>query len=170
MSIEVQISKAEDLDLILGFYEMARTYQKTVFHKQWQDFDVDMLQQEILEGRQFKLIKDGNVAAIFAITYADELIWGADAAPSIYIHRIVTHAQFKGQHLVKDIAQWAVKFAAEKAIPYVRMDTWSDNLRLLEYYQNCGFTHTGRVDLKKTAGLPKHYEGISLNLFEIKVV
>ena len=49
------------------------------------------------------------------------------------------------------------------------MDTWSDNEKLLEYYTSCGFEYVGVVHLQKSEGLPKHYEGISLSLFEIIV-
>jgi hypothetical protein len=47
------------------------------------------------------------------------------------------------------------------------MDTWADNEKLLEYYTSCGFDYVGVVSMEKTDGLPKHYEGISLSLFEI---
>lgn len=47
------------------------------------------------------------------------------------------------------------------------MDTWADNEKLLEYYTACGFDYVGVVTMDKTEGLPKHYEGISLSLFEI---
>ncbi|GGE62729.1 hypothetical protein EV200_105275 [Pedobacter psychrotolerans] len=49
------------------------------------------------------------------------------------------------------------------------MDIWADNKKLLEYYTNCGFNYVGVVTMEKTYGLPKHYEGISLSLFEIKI-
>ena len=49
------------------------------------------------------------------------------------------------------------------------MDTWADNEKLLAYYTGCGFAHVGNIQIKADSGLPKHYEGIHLNLFQIKV-
>ncbi|MCX3265740.1 GNAT family N-acetyltransferase [Pedobacter agri] len=105
----------------------------------------------------------------FAVTFTDQLIWGDRDFDSIYIHRIVTHPDFRGYSFVKEIIKWAKKYAAELQIKYIRMDTWADNEKLLKYYNGCGFTYVGVVILQKSEGLPKHYEGISLSLFEIIV-
>jgi RimJ/RimL family protein N-acetyltransferase len=48
------------------------------------------------------------------------------------------------------------------------MDTWGDNQKLIDYYQKCGFKFLGII-IPDQAGLPKHYNGISLSLFEIEV-
>jgi RimJ/RimL family protein N-acetyltransferase len=48
------------------------------------------------------------------------------------------------------------------------MDTWGDNEKLIAYYQKCGFEFLGIITPDYN-GLPKHYEGITLSLFEIKV-
>jgi hypothetical protein len=68
---------------------------------------------------------------------------------------------------VKEIIKWAKDYAANNNIKFIRMDTWADNKKLLEYYTGCGFDYVGEVTMEKTDGLPKHYEGISLSLFEI---
>ncbi len=51
----------------------------------------------------------------------------------------------------------------------VRLDTWGDNQKLIDYYQNCGFSFLGVITPQKTINLSKHYERISLSLFEIKL-
>ena len=48
------------------------------------------------------------------------------------------------------------------------MDTWGDNDSLIAYYQKCGFDFLGIIT-PDYDDLPKHYEGITLSLFEIKV-
>ncbi|MCZ4245146.1 GNAT family N-acetyltransferase [Pedobacter punctiformis] len=171
MQNEVQVlnSEAKDIDVIFDFYDMAIEHQKKVFNKHWQGFSREMVTTEIAENRQYKILVDGQVAAIFAVTFDDELIWKERDQDSIYIHRIVTHPDFRGYSFVKQIVEWAKKYAAENDLQYIRMDTWADNEKLLKYYTGCGFDFAGTVSLTKTEGLPKHYEGISLNLFEIKV-
>ena len=49
------------------------------------------------------------------------------------------------------------------------MDTWGDNQKLIDYYTACGFEFLGLVEPTRSPDLPKHYEGISLSLFEIKI-
>lgn len=169
--IEVVNSKAEDIDTIFEFYDMAIAHQKKVFNKHWQGFSQELVQKELIENRQFKILVDGQVASIFAITFNDPEIWEEkDAQPSIYIHRIVTHPNFRGYGFVNIIIDWAKEYAQQNQIEFIRMDTWADNEKLLAYYTSCGFNHVGSIQIKENSGLPKHYEGISLNLFEIAVI
>lgn len=167
MQIQVLNSQINDIDTIFDFYDMAIAHQKKVFNKHWQGFSRTLVEIEIAENRQYKILVDGTVACIFAVTFSDQLIWGDRDHDAIYIHRIVTHPDFRGYAFVKEIIKWAKKYASANAIKYIRMDTWADNEKLLAYYTGCGFDYVGVVTMEKTEGLPKHYEGISLSLFEI---
>jgi ribosomal protein S18 acetylase RimI-like enzyme len=161
-------STIEDIDAIFNLYDAAIAYQKTVFHKQWQGFERELVKTEIAEQRQWKIVIDGQIACIFALTFEDALIWGSkNSDPSIYIHRIVTNPAFRGARFVKQIAVWAKEYAPSIGKRFVRMDTWGDNPRLIDYYQECGFLFLGLTTLTKSEGLPKHYEGACLSLFEI---
>lgn len=169
-NIMINNSLPADIDKIFEFYDLAVAHQKKVFNKHWQGFSRDLVQTEIAEKRQYKILVDGQIAAIFAVTFNDPEIWEEkDAQPSIYIHRIVTHANFRGHGFVNHIIVWAKEYARNNQIDFIRMDTWADNEKLLAYYTGCGFNHVGSIAIKADSGLPKHYEGISLNLFEIAV-
>ncbi|WP_205942962.1 GNAT family N-acetyltransferase [Pedobacter frigidisoli] len=169
MQIQIQNSQSTDIDVIFEFYDMAIAHQKKVFNKHWQGFSRELVTNEIAENRQYKILVDGVVACVFAVTFNDKLIWGDRDHDSIYIHRIVTHPNFRGYSFVKEIIKWAKKYALENHLKYIRMDTWADNEKLLAYYTGCGFDYVGMVTLNETEGLPKHYEGISLSLFEIVI-
>lgn len=169
MNLQIINSTAEDLDTIFAFYDLAVAHQKKVFNKHWQGFSSALVTQEIEENRQYKILINEQVAAIFAITYNDPQIWEErDKDSSIYIHRIVTHPDFRGYGFVKLIIEWSKAYIKYNHIDYIRMDTWADNEKLLQYYTGCGFNHVGSIKIAADSGLPKHYEGISLNLFEIK--
>ena len=168
--MQVINSTKADINTIFEFYDMAIAHQKKVFNKHWQGFSLELVTQEVAENRQCKILVDGEVACIFAVTFNDPQIWEEkDQQPSIYIHRIVTHPNFRGYGFVNRIIDWAKDYAKANAIEYIRMDTWADNEKLLTYYTGCGFAHVGSIQIAPNSGLPKHYEGISLNLFEIKV-
>ena len=167
MQIEVLNSQSTDIDIIFGFYDLAIAHQKKVFNKHWQGFSRELVQTEIAENRQYKILVNGEVACVFAVTFNDALIWGDRDHDSIYIHRIVTHPDFRGYAFVKEIIKWARQYCLDNDLKYIRMDTWADNEKLLDYYTSCGFEYVGVVTMQKTDGLPKHYEGISLSLFEI---
>jgi ribosomal protein S18 acetylase RimI-like enzyme len=163
-------STIEDLEEIFRFYDMAIAYQKTKFNKQWEGFEKSLIENEIAQKRQWKIMIDNEIACIFAITFEDESIWKEkNKDKAVYFHRIVTHPKFRGQHFVKKIVAWGLEFAIQKKLDFLRMDTWGDNESLIAYYQQCGFDFLGIIT-PDYSNLPKHYKGITLSLFEISIV
>jgi RimJ/RimL family protein N-acetyltransferase len=157
-----------DVDVILGLYDKAIEFQKQVFHHSWLGFDRKMVETEINEKRLWKIIDEEQIACIYSVTYSDPFIWGKRGHDSaMYIHRIVTNPDFRGRGYVRSITEWAKDFAKSNNIRFVRMDTWGDNQKLIDYYQDCGFKYLGVTTPEITDALPKHYVGISLSLFEI---
>lgn len=157
-----------DLEIIMRLYDDASEFQKTVFNKGWVGFDRERIVTEITEGRLWKILEDEDVACIFTITYSDPILWGERSRESaMYIHRIVTAPEFHGRGYVRKITAWALEHAREKSLRFIRMDTWGDNQKLLDYYQNCGFKFVGVTSPPESPTLPDHYRGISLALLEI---
>ena len=171
MDYIIEQSTMNDLPQILELYDMAQHFQKqkkTVVV--WPNFDSALMKKEILEGRQWKLIINKKIVCVWAIAHSDPQIWeerNNDAA--IYIHRIATHDQFRGQHMVSKIVEWAKPFAKLFHKEYIRLDTLGDNQRLITYYKAAGFTFLGMFSMKNTDGLPAHYQNVEACLFEIKL-
>jgi ribosomal protein S18 acetylase RimI-like enzyme len=81
----------------------------------------------------------------------------------------VTNPLFRGRGYVRAIVEWAKDYGETSGRNFIRLDTWGDNQKLIDYYRNCGFSFLGVISPQETSNLPKHYEGISLSLFEIKL-
>ncbi|MBX7169931.1 MAG: GNAT family N-acetyltransferase [Pyrinomonadaceae bacterium] len=168
--MKFQNSTISDFTQILKLYDLAIEFQKTVFDKTWLPFDQKMLEKEIAEKRHWKIVINDQIACIFSITFSDPLIWKEnDSDSAIYIHRIVTNPDFRGQKFVPKIVVWTRDYVRSIGKTLIRMDTWGDNQKLIDYYVECGFEFLGVITPTKTVELPKHYEGITLSLFEIKI-
>ena len=168
--MEIINSSIEDLELILNLYRAATEYQKERFISHWPEFDSQMVINEILENRQWKMMIDGEVACIWATTFSDPMIWeDKDIDPSIYIHRITTNPNFRGKGLVNKIVGWSKDYATQNSKRFVRMDTVGENHKLIEHYTTCGFDFLGLFQLNNTDGLPLHYHNAVVSLFELKV-
>jgi len=163
-------STMADIDVIFRFYDDAIAFQKTVFDKHWKGFDPAAIEKEILDGRHWKVIKDGEVACVFVVQFSDLLIWKEkDRDPSIYLHRIVSHSAFRGSNFLHSIIQWAKQVAKAQSLQYVRLDTWGDNPSLIAYYVKSGFQHVGFSVPDHPEKLPKHYHADNLALLEMAV-
>jgi RimJ/RimL family protein N-acetyltransferase len=170
MNFQIQNSNSNDTDEIFRLYKIATDFQKTRFTSHWPEFDRELIETEILENRQWKIVAEGKIACVWATTFNDPQIWeerNEDSA--VYIHRIATNPDFRGQNLVGKIVEWAKNYAKENQKKYIRMDTVGYNLGLINYYTRCGFDFLGLLKLKNTGGLPAHYENATVSLFQIDV-
>lgn len=160
-----------DIDQILLLYDYARQLQQERKMVVWPHFDKAFLQNEIVEQRQWKLIINNEIACNWAVTFNDREIWGErDNNNSIYIHRIATNANLRGNRFIDNIVQWAKDYANKKGKQFVRLDTLGNNTRLIQHYTSAGFDFLGIHKLTDTATLPLHYQNEpNCCLFEISV-
>jgi ribosomal protein S18 acetylase RimI-like enzyme len=162
-------STISDIESTFKLYEIATSFQKKKFPgNQWPIFSRTLVETEIKENRQWKLLINGQIACIWAITFSDPQIWeDSNDDLAIYIHRIATNPNYRGQNLVSNIVEWAKKYSADKQISFIRMDTCGHNKRLISHYEKCGFTFLGISKLKNSEGLPSHYHDADVCFFEI---
>ncbi len=167
---KIQNSTSDDITEIFRLYQIARDYQKPRYKVVWPEFETNLIEDEIKNNHQWKLIIDNKIACIWATTFNDVLIWeDKDKDPSIYLHRIATNPEFRGQNLVKKIVDWSIGYATKNNKKFVRLDTVGENKKLIDYYQKCGFDYLGLFQLANTKSLPDHYKIDDVALFEIKI-
>lgn len=160
-----------DIEEVFKFYKIASEYQtakkKVVV---WPDFERAMVETEIAENRQFKLLINNEIACIWAITFSDKQIWEERSKDTaVYIHRIATNPKFRGNNFVADIVTWAKEYVNQKNIQFIRLDTLGNNTKLIAHYKNAGFDFLGLFNLKNTDSLPDHYQLAPVCLFEINL-
>jgi ribosomal protein S18 acetylase RimI-like enzyme len=164
----IENSTPDDIDKIFSLYETARSIQKEKGATLWPHFDEELIQTEISEKRQWKVVIDNQIACVWATTFDDPQIWGdANEDPALYIHRIATNLAFRGQNMVSEIVKWATENAAFHQKRFIRMDTVGENKGLIDYYQKSGFEFLGLHKLTNTDGLPAHYYNATVSLFQI---
>ncbi len=170
MNFQIQNSNSSDIDEIFRLYKTAVDFQKTRFTVHWPEFDKELIETEISEKRQWKIVADGKIACIWATTFDDPQIWEEkNEDPAVYIHRIATNPDFRGQNLVGEIVEWVKLYSIKNQKNFVRMDTVGDNPGLINYYKKCGFDFLGLLKLKNTEGLPAHYDNATVSLFQITI-
>ena len=170
MNFQIQNSNINDIDDIFRLYKLATDFQKTRFTVHWPEFDRTLIETEIAENRQWKIVTDDKIVCVWATTFNDPQIWEErNEDPAIYIHRIATNPDFRGQNLVGQIVEWVKIYAKEIQKKFVRMDTVNDNPGLINYYIKCGFDFLGLLKLKNTEGLPAHYDNATVSLFQMTI-
>jgi hypothetical protein len=168
--MQILNSTIKDLNEILRLYDLAIAYQKTKSDKYWKGFHEQLIKNEIENGSHWKIVANGIIVCIFSTTKEDAIIWKEkNSDPAIYLHRIVTNPNFRGNNYVLVILEWLKLNSKRMEIEYIRLDTFADNQSLVDYYIKCGFKFLDTITMTESTGLPKHYENAKLGLFEIKL-
>ncbi len=168
--MKIENSTPQDVPKIFELYRIATAYMKSKNQVSWPEFSKALIDQEIEEKRQWKILIEGEIACIWATTLSDELIWGeANNDPSIYIHRIATNPNFRGRNFVHHIVTWADEYAKANDLKFIRLDTVGLNKGLIGHYEKHGFEFLGANKLENTDGLPSHYKEGPVCLFQRKV-
>jgi ribosomal protein S18 acetylase RimI-like enzyme len=157
--MKIENCMMNDIDNILSLYESARQLQTKKEMVVWPIFEKDLIEKEITEQRQWKLLIDNIIACNWAITFADKEIWEErDKNDAIYIHRIATNPDLRGNRYVDKIVEWAKEYAEQKNKQFIRLDTLGNNTGLINHYTSSGFQFLGMFELTNTEGLPGHYQ------------
>ncbi|WP_319044852.1 GNAT family N-acetyltransferase [Kribbella solani] len=78
---------------------------------------------------------------------ADTELWTPEerAEPSRYVHKLTVDRQFAGTGLGARILNWAGDQAAREGAAWLRLDAWTTNPKLHDYYVRQGFEHLRTV-------------------------
>jgi ribosomal protein S18 acetylase RimI-like enzyme len=160
----------EDLPVIYEMFEQAIAFQKKNNYIGWQDYDKAFIRSDVENQLLFKITNGEDVICIFCICFTDLLIWrDKEQGNAIYLHRIVLNQHFKGEKVFKKVLDWAIPFATEKKLKYIRMDTWADNAKIIAYYESYGFKFIENYTTPGTEALPVQHRNLNVALLEFEL-
>jgi len=112
-------------------------------------------------------IKDGltwmvedNGILIGTITYrkrGTDLLWEADELrlPAVYVSRLIISRGYAGQGIGAALIDWAGQRGIQEwGANWIRVDVWTTNAGLHQYYKNQGFTHLRTKEFQKEWDYP----------------
>lgn len=163
-------AREEDLPFIYRLFEEAIRFQKQNHYIGWKNYDKEYIQKDVENGLLFKLVRGKSIVCIFSVCYSDVLIWREkEKGEAIYLHRLVLNREFKGEKVFQSVLNWALFIAKEKGLRYIRMDTWAQNEKLIDYYQNYGFQFVENYTTADTEDLPLQHRNLNVALLELAI-
>jgi len=166
------ITKADsnDLPIIFNLFEEAIKFMKRKNYIGWKSYDKEFIKSDIEQGLLFKITRSNEIACIFSVCYSDALIWREkEKDNAIYLHRIVLNRNFAGEQLFNKVLEWAIQFAKNRKLDYVRMDTWADNEKIIAYYKSYGFSFIENYTTPNTENLPVQHRNLNVALLELPI-
>lgn len=169
-NISIDNTTKEDLPKVLRIFEQAMALQGKNGYKVWDSIDKAGLEKDIEQGLQYKIVQQNDMLCLFSIQYQDPFIWrDRDRNDAIYLHRIVVNPDFRGQKQFQKVLAWAKQFALSRGLKYIRMDTWADNFKIIDYYKSFDFEFIENYTTPDVPGLPMQNRNLRVTLLELKL-
>lgn len=169
MEITFRLAVETDMQWLMNAYRSAIDYQQSVSKVYWLQPTHEEIAEMIEMGKIWIISLSGQDIASFVLLNEDHAIWGdLEKGDSIYLHRIVTMIRGKLK-IMPLLIEWALSQARQKGKKYLRMDTWTDNQPLIDYYRSFGFALLGHQRAAQPELLPSYYTAIELALLQLPV-
>ncbi|ARF83219.1 GNAT family N-acetyltransferase [Kitasatospora aureofaciens] len=155
------ITRAEITDLVrlTQFRVDAARWLAALGSDQWSTtFPSDQIAQSIRSGEVF-VVRDSADADDLAATItldgaADPLLWTPQERQdkAQYVHKLTVDRKFAGLDLGTRLLDWAGDRAARHGAQWLRLDAWTSNIRLQQYYTERGFQHVRTIHDPEAGG------------------
>ena len=159
-----------EIPIITILFEQSIEWYTRQGYKVWQSIDRSGLEKDIEQGLQYKIQRGKELLCVFSIQYKDPFIWRErDRDCAIYLHRIVVNPKFRGLRLFEKVLNWAKRHAKENKISYIRMDTWAENNKIIDYYSTYGLVFIENSTTPDAPELPQQNRNLEVALLQLKV-
>lgn len=163
LPLTLRRATADDLQVVLALIEEAAQWLPAKGTDQWSKPWPDEQKRNArvlddLEAKKTWLAVDGTtIAATITVDPVDTGIWPAEQRrePAVYLRRLIVDRRYSGLQIGARLLDWAGHFAASKhRAAWIRIDVWTTNYDLHDYYRDQGFTDAGLRDLEDEPEYP----------------
>ena len=170
MAIVIKNTSIEELDRSCEIMDKGIAFQKRKGHPHYLTNDRQFHERDILLGQHYTVYVDGEVGGIFSLSFNDKVIWrDKEKGDAVYLHRIITKDEFKGQRLLQHIIDWTIRYTRNQKRKYIRLDTWDNNPPLVDYYKSFGFYISEHFTMPQTDELSVNAWGNDVVLMQLDV-
>lgn len=146
----ITLAQLSDLPRLIRFRSDAAEWLAKVETDQWSTpFPAEQIAKSVKAGEVF-LVKesegDDAAATVTLDRVIDPELWelwtpSERTEPALYIHKLTVDRRYSGRDLGGRILDWAGDRAAQQGARWLRLDAWTTNTALHQYYLRHGFQH-----------------------------
>jgi ribosomal protein S18 acetylase RimI-like enzyme len=138
-SVEIKPATPADLDDVLEVLNEAARWLNSRGIKQWpiDGFPRDLIAGDISRGEVYLARRARRAVGSFTLQSSDELFWPGATEAASYIHRIAVRREARGLGI--ELLKFAERVTAAAGRKILRLDCFSGNDVLCNYYERAGF-------------------------------
>jgi GNAT superfamily N-acetyltransferase len=155
--LSIRQATPADTPTVVELWNEAKDWLAAQGLDQWQ-YPIKMHNVDrAIDARLCWLVEPRNGSAVATITLefdADLSLWRPAEMPdeALYVHRLVVRRSKAHQNLGAEILDWADDQVRTAGRTFLRLDAWTNNVRLHEYYRCLGFRLVRIVDHPSGSG------------------
>ena len=144
-----------DLENIMKMYKSCVTGMLENGIDQWDDTypNTEIISEDLNVGTYYVAEIDGTIIGGVNIdknqdnTYLT-LDWEDKSDSFLVVHRLGVKEEFWNKKIGKYLMLFTENLVIEKGLKSIRLDTYSGNLKAMEFYRRIGYSELGTIDLK----------------------
>ncbi len=150
--MSIELTKYEDFEEVYALLLACkdRLIDQGIF--QWDEEypNSDHVKGDIANGSLVKYVLENKLAGVISFDNCQEpeynfVHWKYNSGSIAVVHRLAVHPTLQGQGLASKLMAFAEKTIAEKGFYSIRLDAYSGNSMLLEYYKKLGYQKAGEI-------------------------
>ena len=151
------IRKANKTDLknIMKMYKSCVTGMLENGIDQWDDTypNTEIISEDLNVGTYYVAEIDGTIIGGVNIDQNQDntyltLDWEDKSDSFLVVHRLGVKEEFWNKKIGKYLMLFTENLVIEKGLKSIRLDTYSGNLKAMEFYRRIGYSELGTIDLK----------------------
>jgi ribosomal protein S18 acetylase RimI-like enzyme len=145
-----------DLDRIFEIFTFCKILMETEKIYQWNDAypTVEIIAQDIQEEHVYCIKEGDNIIGVITVnTIQDDrytqLDWMDKGGKVLVIHRLAVDPLHQNQGVGRKLIDFAESIAIDAGFTSIRLDAYSDNIRVLKIYEQRGYQKRGEIMFPK---------------------
>ena len=155
--MEFRKAEISEVAEIMDIIKEAQDYFESKGINQWQNNypDLRVINDDIIKGNSFVLLKDNRIIAITAVFFFEERTyrkiyngqWLSDKQYAV-IHRIAVANEYKRKGAASFILKTVEDMCEKKGVSSIRIDTHHDNIAMQKFVEKKAFKYCGIIFLE----------------------
>ena len=150
--MSIERADISDLEKIFAIYQRCKSKLDAEGIRQWYEQypNPTVLQEDIHSGELFKYVFDNKIVAAVVLTEKQEkeyetVKWQEVRKKVLVVKRLAVDPNFQGRGIAGELMVFAENFAVKNGYASIRLDAYSGNKVVLDFYKNRGYQEAGEV-------------------------
>lgn len=139
----IGLARERDVPALIELRREAERWLAQAGIDQWTDKWIEVADEKaeraVRQRRAYVIAGKGEVAGTVTLGGPDEDLWRVSDGPALYLYKLIIARKYAGAGLGAMVIDWACDTAATFGYPWLRLDAWPSNPKLLDYYRAQGF-------------------------------